>query len=133
MPLSQRQTALRTERERHTDAVDPRPVEEAVLEPRADSMRDMVQRHLAEQRRAAFEADMPDEDFLDDDEVELAELVEHAPLSDYQLHELAIEMERRTAPLGDSSEAAGGGSETGAEGADDSERSEDSGSEAPDP
>lgn len=74
-------------------------MEAAVLEPRADSMRDMVRMHL--QQRQFEDDDGPDEEFLDDDTFEVyAELAE-APLSDEQLLEMAREHEYVLRTLGE--------------------------------
>lgn len=103
---------------RRFDRVDPIPVEEAVLDRRADSMMDMVRRQVAAVARAARDEELPDEDL--DDELGDDELV----LSEYQLAEVArelhaVELEEATAAQTEpSGSPAGPASDTGSKGTD---------------
>lgn len=56
-------------RETAPDPVDRQPMEAAVLEPRADTMRDMVTREVNAMVREQNEAELPDDEFLDDEEL----------------------------------------------------------------
>lgn len=122
MNLSIRQLALRTERERHKDTVDPRPVETAVLEPRADSMRDMVNMYKRENAAMLWNQADYEEPFVDDETLAMEQELAESPWSDEQLLELGRDMEAagilpeppHVPPPGETaSEPAEGGSETG--------------------
>ena len=85
-----RQQYLRT-REKVYSIADPRPVEAAVLEGGADMMRDMVRQHVRQALAERHEAEEEDDDFLTDEEFEHE--LDGQPLSEYQLEELAAEIE----------------------------------------
>lgn len=89
--MSGRQAWLRDpNRERSSSLVDPRPLEAAVLEPRADTMRDMVRQYV---NQRTLDDRQEDEPFLDDEEfaIETAE----EPFSEYQLAEMEAEAHRQ--------------------------------------
>jgi hypothetical protein len=82
--MSGRQAWLRDpDRVRSSSLVDPRPLEAAVLEPRADTMRDMVRQYV---NQRTLDDSQVDEPFLDDEDFDIENAQE--PYSDYQLSEM---------------------------------------------
>lgn len=94
-----RQDWLRT-RYVEPEEVDPMPLEEAVLEDRADDMRELVRRHVAQVVAQAREDSLEDEELLDDDE-----LLEVETLGEMSEHQLRDFLDREEAIL--ASQAAG--------------------------
>lgn len=85
-PIISRQDWLRT-RPRVYSAADSRPVEAAVLEPRADTMRDMVRQYVAQKHHEDTSVDEP---FLSEEEFDME--LDAQPLSEHQLSELALDI-----------------------------------------
>lgn len=75
------------DRARPSAAADPRPVEAAVLTPRADTMRDMVRQYV---NQKALQDQEVDEEFLTDDEFDTE--IDAQPFSDYQLAEMVRDL-----------------------------------------
>lgn len=75
-------------RPRSFSKVDPRPLEAAVLSPEADSMRDLVNRHMAGFSRRHEDDQLPEDEWLSEDDWDLAEALDQAPHSEYQLDAL---------------------------------------------
>jgi len=89
-------------RVRSYSKVDTRPVEAAVLEPRADTMRDMVRNYVQNAvAAAAHDHDQAEEDFLTDEEMDLEYEMDGAPMSDHQLAELIDDIEHLNAEPAD--------------------------------
>jgi len=89
-------------RVRSYSKVDTRPVEAAVLEPRADTMRDMVRNYVQNAvAAAAHDHDQAEEDFLTDEEMDLEYEMDGAPMSDHQLAELIDDIEHFNAEPAD--------------------------------
>lgn len=86
-----RQAWLRSRVTRGGDPVDPVPVEAAVLDARADTMREMVRDHVSQLLHERAAANAPADEFIPDGEFD--PLDEGNLLSDYQLRDIADELE----------------------------------------